>query len=60
MDALGRLVEPEQFGDIIVKVDQGLPVAAGRRGRGAGAGRAGLPNPGLANPLKAVPSPAGC
>ena len=53
IDALGRLVEPEQFADIIIKVDQGIPptqpstTAAATTSVGAG-----LPTPGLANPLQ--------
>jgi multidrug efflux pump len=53
IDGLGRLSEPEQFADIIVKVDRGQPVQTAAAAAAAPAqAPTGLPNPGAANPLQ--------
>src|SRR3954454_9682748 len=44
LSTLGRLIDPEQFGNIIVKVDQGLPPPT----PATGTAFAGLPAPGTA------------
>jgi multidrug efflux pump len=52
IDTLGRLATPEQFADIIVKVDQGIPASTATTSAAATQSRSGLPAPGLANPLQ--------
>ena len=52
IDTLGRLSTPEQFADIIVKVDQGIPAPAATAAAAPAAVSSGLPAPGLANPLQ--------
>ena len=50
IDTLGRLDTPEQFGDIIVKVDQGIAAAAYAAAAVPIQVSTGLPNPGIGNP----------
>ena len=52
IDTLGRLVDAEQFGDIIIKVDQGIPAASAATAVAPVQVRTGLPNPRLASPLQ--------
>ena len=53
IDGLGRLSQPEQFADIIVKTDRGQPVQTAAAAAAAPVqAPAGLPNPGAANPLQ--------
>jgi multidrug efflux pump len=52
IDALGRLSTPEQFADIIVKADLGIPAAAATAGAAPAPSSSGLPTPGIANPLR--------
>ena len=60
IDGLGRLSQPEQFADIIVKVDRGQPVqtAAAAAAAPAQAGSL-LPNPTAASPLQGAARSAG-
>ena len=46
LDTLGRLVEPEQFGDIIVKADRGMPTQPAAAAVAPTQGGSGLPTPG--------------
>ena len=51
IDGLGRLSEPEQFADIIVKVDRGQPVQTAAAAAAAPVqAPSGLPQPGAGNP----------
>ena len=52
IDPLGRLATPEQFAEIIVKVDQGLPASSATAAALPAPASSGLPAPGLANPLQ--------
>ena len=52
IDTLGRLATPEQFAEIIVKVDQGIPAPAATAAAAPAPVCSGLPAPGLANPLQ--------
>ena len=52
INTLGRLTTPEEFGNIIVKVDQGLPAAASTAAAAPSTAGSGLPSPGRANPLQ--------
>jgi multidrug efflux pump len=48
IDTLGRLTDPEQFGDIIVKVGQSRSIVPSSGVGAPSPGRFGLPNPGAA------------
>ncbi len=52
IDTLGRLESPEQFDDIIVKVDPGLAAAAYASSAAPIQVNTGLPSPGMGNPLQ--------
>lgn len=52
IDALGRLVDAEQFGDIIVKTDPGIPVALAWTAVAPPPALTALPAPGRTNPLQ--------
>src|SRR5260370_39640767 len=67
IDTLGRLTDPEQFGDIIVKVGQsrstappspGVATRSANRATTAAAG-SGLPTPGVTGSLQNPTAPAG-
>src|SRR5205823_5018179 len=55
IDTLGRLTDPEQFGDIILKVDQGRVVPATTRATA----QSRPPGSRLANPLTGLPPAIG-
>ena len=52
LDSLGRLMTPEQFADIVVKVDQGIPSQTAGAGGASAPSSSPLPSPGRANPLQ--------
>ncbi|MHB1037862.1 MAG: efflux RND transporter permease subunit [Pirellulales bacterium] len=51
LDTLGRLATPDQFANIIVKVDQGLPPPTAAAAAAPAPMPFGLPVPGIASPL---------
>jgi multidrug efflux pump len=46
IDAIGRLTDPDQFGEIIVKVGANLPASSGTTSSSTPGGNTGLPSPG--------------
>jgi multidrug efflux pump len=54
IDTLGRLSDPEQFGEIIVKVGSGSPKPLARARGGPVPAGSGLPGSGIADPLQAA------